>query len=424
METTLSGVANGNDRLLKNTLNPYQTTEKKSALTTQDSLSIGIMTPKKTQAILNRELADKLEQRFKDEGIELKGLKAEDFTPQKVSDRIMSFVSGRILSEQDTKKQQQLMQQARDGVEQGFAQARDILDSLSVLNGQVKDNVNKTYDLIQQGLDKLNQQITGQQDNDTDNNTSESTTAESTTAVEQASIASSFSRTENTRLEILTSEGDKVIVELFKNQHAQSSRSASSSADGNSLHVSRSLSASTGLSYQVDGNLNKKEQQAIDGLLNNVAKVSAQFFSGDVQDAFNYAQKMNFDNKELTKFSLNMSYQETRQAAISTYSSYQPDNSTIAQDNGNPVLQNATDFISRLDELLQNPFAQEKLAAPEKSVSELLKGMNNLLYSDELQQLQQDSASLLDSLVEQIKQYRGGVNSLDNVVSDSQKNAA
>ncbi len=418
METTLSGVANVNDRLLKNTIKPYQTTEKKSALTRQDSLSIGILTPKKTQAILNRELADKLEQRFKDEGIELKGLKAEDFTPQKVSDRIMSFVSGRILSEQDSEKQQQLMQQAREGVKQGFAQARDILDSLSVLNGQVKDDVDKTYDLIQQGVDKLNQQITGQQDDDTDNET-----RESSTAIEQASIASRFARTEKTRMEILTSEGDKVIVELFKDQHAQSSRSVSASADGNSQNVSRSLSASTGLSYQVDGNLNKKEQQAIDELLNNVAEVSEQFFSGDVQKAFNYAQQMNFDNKELTQFSLNMSYQETRQAAISTYNGYQPDNSSIAQDSDNPALQNVTGFISRLDKLLQDPFAREKLADPVKSVSELLKGMNALLYSDELQQLQQDSTTLLDSMVEQIKQYRGGANSLDNVVSDSQ-NAA
>ncbi len=124
METALNGVNNLNElnrlksglkeSLVENNLNPYKGAVRKES-TSGDSLSIGIMTPEKTQAILNRELADKLEQGFKEEGIDLKGLKAEDFTPQKVSDRIMNFVSARVLSEQDSDKQQELMQQARAG---------------------------------------------------------------------------------------------------------------------------------------------------------------------------------------------------------------------------------------------------------------------------------------------------------------------
>ncbi|MCU7833256.1 MAG: DUF5610 domain-containing protein [gamma proteobacterium symbiont of Lucinoma myriamae] len=95
-----------------------------------DKVSIGLLTPEKTQALLNREIADKLQQRFKDEGIELKGLNADDFTPEKVSDRILSFVSGHILGESDNEKQNELMALAREGIEQGFAEARDILESL------------------------------------------------------------------------------------------------------------------------------------------------------------------------------------------------------------------------------------------------------------------------------------------------------
>ena len=38
------------------------------------------------------------------------------------------------------------------GIDQGFAEARGILDGLGVLEGELKDNIDLTYDLVQQGL--------------------------------------------------------------------------------------------------------------------------------------------------------------------------------------------------------------------------------------------------------------------------------
>ena len=431
METALKGVNNLNElnsltsdlnqSMLKNNLNPYKGAVRKES-TSGDALSIGIMTPEKTQAILNRELADKLEQRFKEEGIDLKGLKAEDFTPQKVSERIMNFVSGRVLSEQDSEKQQELMQQARDGVEQGFAEARDILDSLSVLNGKVKDDVDKTYDLIQQGLDKLNQQINsqGDKDNDGDKESQETDAEAKVEASGQLSMQSRFSRSESTRVEILTNEGDRILVDLFKNQSAEQQTHLQQSEDGNSYSSSRSISASAGISYQVQGDLNSDEQKAIDELMANIANVSERFFSGDVQNAFQYAQSMDFNTQELTQFSLNMSYQESRQVAINTYGSYLPETSAkdSAQNSADktPALQDAAETIRQIDDLLQNPFASQKFADPAQSVSELLKAMNEQLYADSMQQMQQDSAAMLDALVEQIKQFRGA----ESIVADTE----
>ncbi|MCK5663238.1 MAG: DUF5610 domain-containing protein, partial [Thiotrichaceae bacterium] len=160
MHTALSGISTQN-QLLSNTIAKHNVLSKNPAHKTADEVSIGILTPEKTQALLNREIADKLEQRFKEEGIELKGLNADDFTPEKVSERILSFVSGHILGESDNEKQNELMAQAREGIEQGFSEARDILESLEVLNGQVKTDIDSTYDLIQQGLQHLEQQING-----------------------------------------------------------------------------------------------------------------------------------------------------------------------------------------------------------------------------------------------------------------------
>lgn len=41
----------------------------------------------------------------------------------------------------------------RGGVEKGFAEARSLLDGLNVLAGDVAANIDKTYELVQQGLD-------------------------------------------------------------------------------------------------------------------------------------------------------------------------------------------------------------------------------------------------------------------------------
>lgn len=43
------------------------------------------------------------------------------------------------------------------GIEQGFAAAKDILDGLSVLEGSLADNIAKTYELVQDGLEQFHQ---------------------------------------------------------------------------------------------------------------------------------------------------------------------------------------------------------------------------------------------------------------------------
>lgn len=398
MDTALSGISVQNQLLAKN-LYRHNLTPKTSIPQADDKVSIGMLTPEKTQALLNREIADKLEKYFQDEGIELKGLKADDFTPEKVSERILGFVSNRILSEDDNDKQKELMAKAREGIERGFAEARDILESLSVLNGKVKEDVDSTYDLIQQGLDRLDKEINGiliedaiaEQDED------------APSRIQQASMQSSFSRDESTKIEITTNDGDKILIDLFKQQSAQSAQRFMQNEDGSVFSQSRSISASTGISYQVQGELDEDEQKAIDDLLKDIAKVSDHFFSGNVQQAFKKAMEMDFDSEELTRFSLDLSYQETRSTAISTYSAYQnqPQEKLPAEQAG---FKEMSDFIKQMDHLFQNPFTINNFADSEQGIADLLKGMNQLLHSDEMKKLEKESSTLLDSLLAQLKE--------------------
>lgn len=428
MNTNIAGTSDLLNSINKNPIyssnNPQQNVIVNAPTTKTDDVAIGIMTPEKTQALLNHQIAEKLKQRFGEEGIELKGLQAGDYTPEKVSDRILSFVSGRVLSEQDKDKQAELMTQAREGIEKGFAEAKDILESLDVLNGKVKEDIDTTYDLIQQGLERLEDQVNGIAANE------ETQAAKESGLVQQTSIENKYSRHEKTQIEIITNDGDKVLIDVFKEQSAQSSQSVSRNEEGTSYSYSRSISASTGLSYQVQGELDEDEKKAIDDLLKDVAKVSDSFFSGNVQRAFEQAVKMDFDSEELTQFSLNMNYQESTQVAISAYNNVQsqPNNELqhpgkglghaygherglgqgqgLARNQADPAgLASMSQFINELDKVFQNPFVMHKFNQPETGVGGLIKEMNQLLHSDEMKQLKQASSDLLDSLVEELKNY-------------------
>lgn len=270
-----------------------------------------------------------------------------------------------------------------------------------MLNGKVKSDIDSTYDLIQQGLERLEHQVNGTaiEEQDTDD------ALKASADIQQASMQNSFSRNENTQIEIITTDGDKILIDLFKEQSAQSMQRYSHNEDDSTYSQSRTLSASTGINYQVQGELDKDEQKAIDDLLKDVAKVSDQFFSGNVQQAFKKAMDMNFDSQELTRFSLNLSYQETRQTAISTYSNYQAQSQPESHEkylepNG---LKDMSDFIKQVDQLFQKPFVADMVDA-EQGVGDLLKGMNQLLHSKEMTHLEKDSTKLLDSLVHQLQQ--------------------
>ncbi|MCP3850410.1 MAG: hypothetical protein GY694_09260 [Gammaproteobacteria bacterium] len=401
METTLSGIQTQNQLLTRN-LQKQTDPPKLSPRHTGDEVSIGMLTPDKTQALLNREIADKLKKYFDGEGIELKGLNAEDFTPEKVSDRILGFVSGRILSEDDSDEQKEMMAQARKGIEQGFAEAREILESLSVLNGKVKEDIDTTYDLIQKGLQRLENEVNG-----IPNEEDSAEQDESAVAIKAASSEHAFSRNESTKVEITTNDGDKILIELFKNQNAQSQQHYAQDENGSSFSQSRSISASAGISYEVQGELDEDEQKAIDDLLKDVAKVSDHFFSGNTQQAFKKAMDMSFDSEELTRISLDMSYQEMRSVAISTYGAVQKPQQD-GMDEHHPEqagLSEMRDFINHLDQVFQHPFVMKDFLNPEQGVGDLLKGMNQMLHSDEMKNLEKETSSLLDSIVHDLKEH-------------------
>lgn len=92
----------------------------------------------------------------------------EEYTPEAVSERILQFATGffeaykrqnpNMSEEEALAKYSEIIEGA---IDQGFSEAQEILEGLNVFEGDVKNNAEKTYDLIQEGLKTWKESILG-----------------------------------------------------------------------------------------------------------------------------------------------------------------------------------------------------------------------------------------------------------------------
>jgi hypothetical protein len=82
-----------------------------------------------------------------------------DFSPEATAERIVSFSTqflGAYREQNPQMSQEESLTAFVDiisgGIDQGFGEAKDILGGLKVLEGDVTDNIDKTYALVQSGL--------------------------------------------------------------------------------------------------------------------------------------------------------------------------------------------------------------------------------------------------------------------------------
>lgn len=82
-----------------------------------------------------------------------------DFSPKATADRIVSFSTQFFSAYQEQHpemNQKEALTKFIDvissGIDQGFGEAKDILGGLKVLEGEIADNIDKTYGLVKAGL--------------------------------------------------------------------------------------------------------------------------------------------------------------------------------------------------------------------------------------------------------------------------------
>ena len=269
----------------------------------------------------------------------------------------MDFIAQRLRSDcasgATREELQARLEEGRQGFLQGFNEAKEQIESLGLLTADLDGKITDTYNRVLNGLDRLAAKIDSKFSNDTSN------AIEATNRFElqaQSSQQNSFS------LNLTTQDGDVVTIDISRFQQQSFSAEFAANGDSTSLQVSASQSFSSNFSLTVQGDLDEGELASINELLEDVNSIASDFYSGDLDGAFELAQQLEIDREELS--SLNLQLQQTTVSqAYAAYESVAPEvlrppvaelEQLIGQVEG--LLESARQFINPV-ELLRNSFA-------------------------------------------------------------------
>lgn len=238
---------------------------------------------------------------------ELRSLSAGDFSPDKVASRISDFVAAGLDAARargaSDEKLQSLYDAALGGVQKGFAEARDVLESLQLLNGQIAEQVDETEKLTFEALNGL----------------APGNASASSSESARLSIVERFQNAEDMELTVFTQDGDEVRISFSRDQNYESGYSAAADGQGNAAAIfSLSRAEYSEYSFSISGELDDGEIDVLQNLVKDVSNLADEFFNGDVQKAFEQSGSLGFDTNELASMTLDMSY--TRQyASVASY---------------------------------------------------------------------------------------------------------
>ena len=353
------------------------------------------------QATLANRLAERL-------GLEPGALagKANDYTPEKIAGRIIGFIEQRLQTEQaagaDPSKLQGLLEQARSGVEKGFAEARKILDGMGVLQGKVASDIDDTYQKIQDGFSALDKRFNP-------------STPASTGNVAVAAYSERFAaKAETFEMQVTTRDGDGLRISIAQASANWSQSGAAASSDGKtSSLVASSQSGSLQIGawqVSVEGELDDEERGALEKLFSQVQDLSNKFYAGDMSGAFDRAMALEMDGEQLASMSLRLTQTTVRQATDAY--------SAVAQDGGqaaSAVNNSLIDYAQGLLEALRSANQLAEEGSAKGNLLDLLKGgfsLDERFDSSRLDKAEQLNNRLLD-----------GLQSLLNPALDSSKSA-
>lgn len=318
-----------------------------------------------------------------------------DFSPEAVSKRILGFVEGALAQAGGNEQAKNRLQAAREGIEKGFGEARDILTNLNVYQGEVQDNAEKTYDLLQQGLDGLQSAL--------DDGTLFNKTAPAAPQLIQRDLLqqSSYSREESFELTVKTRDGDDVTINISRNQFAEDISYSSETPNSRFTSLSETTSASASFSYEVKGELDEGERKAIDELLGNVKKLSDEFFGSDVQGAFDHALSIGYDTKEIARFSVSMQQTEERRVTSAYREIAQIQDQGRRQGEAlGKLLQPVHQFLDGLKQTVGDAQKTDMFDSPAATIADMFSGVSRI---------QPDLAELIAHLEERAKQSLEGI---------------
>nr|MBP9569818.1 DUF5610 domain-containing protein [Aeromonadaceae bacterium] len=350
----------------------------------------------------------------------------------------------------DEKELQDLLGQARKGIDKGFGSARDELKGMSMLSEDLDKGIEKSYTLIQDELQKFEDELFGVPSD-------EMSDEEATEAVSGSSQTQGlgFSSSSQASLEITTKDGDKVsirfddqenwrlqqqnrysasgrkAVEAYGNKSHGENASAQRSETG-ALHSGKSSGASgsssssiyysrtQGFSFSVEGDLDADELKSIGSLIDQVGSLSDTFFGGDLDGALKQAKELSLDDNELVGMSLSLkqsqaaALQQRSEAAKATAATgdASPSGSTAQGEQASSTTDLSqffapfADYLARLQEMIAQAnslFDQNK----QEELNGWVIGQQQGLQGDELTQANEQFSSFNQRMQQALAAYNG-----------------
>lgn len=310
---------------------------------------------------LYRELLSKLNEAVGYKGEQhIESLEPSDYTPEAVAGRILDVVDGamklaRLSGGEDAAAEK--LNQARAGIERGFNEARKMLEAMGAFEGLVAENANKTWDLLQAGLDQLG-----------------GTAA--IDAVESETLALQASQSRSMELSLTTRDGDKVRLHMASSESALNYREEN---DNGSIQVD-AWQHSERLYISVEGELDENERAAINQLITESRTLADKLFSGDANAAFNHLLEQGNQDSEIASYALRVS-QHHSQSAMHAYQSVNAlDEGKSEKTYPRTLIKPIQDYLQELGNSLSRLSMNPLYSEPEQALSE---GVDNLSKVDE-----------------------------------------
>lgn len=233
-------------------------------------------------------------------------VRTEPISAEKVASNILNHVAKGLdalrRSGASEEKIQERLEQAKAGIEKGYAEAKEILKSMGMLTEELSANIAKGRDLVNKGIEDLSK--------------NKNIVTETVSAMQ----AQKYKGSASMQLEMRTLEGDIVKISFQQRSEAASSKTVGSNEDGKKSTQQFSALKETGWEISVNGHLSEKELESLSKVINGVQKLGASFFSGDLSSAMEQANKLGMGADQLASFSLSMQQTQTYQS-VSAYES-------------------------------------------------------------------------------------------------------
>lgn len=291
-----------------------------------------------------------------------------------------------------------------EGFELGYAQANEALEQLNLLNPELESEISLTQSKVLEGIEQLKQTYLGtvpEDTNVTDDPNNDMPKSASVTSTEQFVQGQQSTQANEFSFDLVTADGDKVTIYTSALMARKNESGYSSSLQNGQLvemaYQSHAELKQSQFMFSVEGDLDEDELVAINNLLNNVNDLAKDFYSGDVETAFNKALSMDYDAAEISEFSISL----TQIKNFTAYKAYQTDTPLFnanAIDDLKPLAEFSNDISNTLATL------QTLFEHPRDLLFDVTKHINALHKPQDYPNSQMDFFEFANQLMDKIDQ--------------------